>query len=218
LANWKTQLLLIYLLAPFAGAEVKVTADRNMGAEVTPQFKFEHVPSPTKNDIGAHAKLALVVGDTDDSSSALSVLTDGDLPNGEDQPSANFFFAAGTDGGRILMDLGQPTDVVAVNTYSWHQGARGPQVYNLYAADGNDPKFNPKPDEKTHPASCGWKLIATINTRPDKEEGGGQYGVSITDTTGTLGKFRYLLFDSVPTELDDPFGNTFYSEIDVLTK
>jgi hypothetical protein len=61
-------------------------------------------------------------------------------------------------------------------------------------------------------------LIATIDTRPEKGEGGGQYGVSITDTTGNLGKFRYLLFDSVPTELDDPFGNTFFSEVDVLTR
>jgi hypothetical protein len=40
--------------------------------------------------------------------------------------------------------------------------------------------------------------------------------VSIADSDGSLGKFRYLLFDIVKTETDDPFGNTFYSEIDVI--
>ena len=44
----------------------------------------------------------------------------------------------------------------------------------------------------------------------------GQCGVSISDTTGTIGNYRYLLFDIAPTETDDTFGNTFYSEIDVV--
>jgi hypothetical protein len=204
-------------LAPSAPAEVNVTIDRNTGIQATPQFKFQHVPSPVRDDAGAHARLSVIVGDPE-SATDLAVLTDGALPTAEDQPSANFFFAAGTDGGRILMDLGGVIDVTAVNTYSWHPNTRGPQVYNLYAADGTNPKFNPKPDENTHPINCGWKLIATVDTRPEKGEGGGQYGVSITDTTGSLGKFQYLLFDSIPTEIDDPFGNTFFSEIDVVSK
>ena len=45
-----------------------------------------------------------------------------------------------------------------------------------------------------------------------------QYGVSITDASGALGKYRYLLFDCIETETDDPWGNTFYSEIDVVAK
>jgi len=28
------------------------------------------------------------------------------LPKGEDEPDDNFFFDAGTDGGRLLLDLG----------------------------------------------------------------------------------------------------------------
>jgi hypothetical protein len=40
--------------------------------------------------------------------------------------------------------------------------------------------------------------------------------VSISDTDGALGKYRYLLFDVSSTENDDDFGNTFYSEIDVI--
>lgn len=36
------------------------------------------------------------------------------------------------------------------------------------------------------------------------------------NTTGSLGKFRYLLFDVSVTEREDNFGDTFYSEIDVI--
>ncbi|HEV7927669.1 MAG TPA: hypothetical protein VGR14_20120, partial [Verrucomicrobiae bacterium] len=47
-------------------------------------------------------------------------------------------------------------------------------------------------------------------------EPGGQYGVSIRGAAGALGDYRYLLFDCKTTETDDEFGNTFYSEINVL--
>ena len=40
--------------------------------------------------------------------------------------------------------------------------------------------------------------------------------MSIADSDGALGTYRYLLFDISCTEKNDPFGNTFYSEIDVI--
>ena len=49
-----------------------------------------------------------------------------------------------------------------------------------------------------------------------KEKSGGQYGVSIADSAGTIGKYRYLLFDLSATEMDDPFGNTFLSHVSVI--
>jgi len=58
--------------------------------------------------------------------------------------------------------------------------------------------------------------LTRIDTRPSKGEMGGQYGVSISDSSGTLGHYRYLLFVMACTESDDDFGNTFYSEIDVI--
>jgi hypothetical protein len=64
----------------------------------------------------------------------------------------------------------------------------------------------------------GWKLLATVDTRPAPGEPGGQFGVSITDTAGTMGRQQYLLFDISRTEDADAFGNTFYSEIDVIDK
>lgn len=208
--------LLILMLE--AHAEVKVTVEHNSGEAATADFKFRNIPPPAKDDVAAVAKLALVLGVKDGNSADLSALTDGYLPSSEDEPAANFFFNAGTSGGRFRIDLGSAMEIAQVNTYSWHPGTRGPQVYILYASDGTDTKFNVGPGVTTDPLSCGWKVIAIIDTRPDRGTGGGQYGVSITDTSGMLGKYRYLLFDCDATEYDDPFGNTFYSEVDVVAK
>jgi len=201
-----------------APSQVHVTVDRNTDNDATPAFKFKHVPPPVKNNEAANARLKLVVGKVDSNSPGLKALTDGVLPGNEDDPQANFFFADGSDGGRFLLDWGRTMEIAQVTTYSWHPDTRGPQVYNLFASDGTDPKFNPEPDAKTDPASCGWKLIATVDTRSKDGEDGGQYGVSITDASGALGKFRYLLIDSVPSETDDDWGNTFFSEINIIAK
>jgi hypothetical protein len=40
--------------------------------------------------------------------------------------------------------------------------------------------------------------------------------VSISEPEGTIGSYRYLLFDISRTEDRDAFGNTFYSEIDII--
>jgi len=201
-----------------AHAEVKVTIGYNPVAEATKDFKFKRVPPPIKDDAGTQAKLALVDGEIDANGADLSALVDGLLPAYEDEPSANYFFNAGTIGGRFSMDLGGVIEIAQVNTYSWHPNTRGPQVYKLYASDGTDAKFNPSPVNTVDPVACGWKLIAIVDTRPTQGDGGGQYGVSIADSGGSLGKYRYLLFSCVATEVDDDYGNTFYSEIDVIAK
>jgi hypothetical protein len=66
------------------------------------------------------------------------------------------------------------------------------------------------------PEKGGWKLIANVDTRQKGAVVGGQYGVNISDAGGAIGKYRHLLFDISRTEADDDFGNTFYSEIDVI--
>ena len=197
---------------------MKVTIDHNTGAAEAGTFKFKSVPSPSRDDIASKAKLALVDGQIDAGSADLNALVDGSLPTDEDEPGGNLFFAAGSMGGRLRIDLDSVIEVRQINTYSWHPNTRGPQLYKLYAADGHDPGFKADPKRPVDPATCGWKLIATVSTRPDKGDEGGQYGVSITDLRGALGKYRYLLFDVYPTELSDDWGNTFYSEIDVVAK
>ena len=211
-------LVAVLILCAAARADLRVTVDRNLGSDATYAFKFKNIPSPVKEDAAANATLVLIVGRRDTNGAPLSALVDGLLPNDEDQPDANFFFAQGTRGGRIRMDFGGVIEIGQINSYSWHANTRGPQFYNVFGSDGTDPKFNAAPDEKTNPADCGWKLIATVYTIPRQGGMGGQYGVSISDPSGSLGKYRYLLFDCDATEVNDAWGNTFYSEIDVIKK
>ncbi len=68
-----------------------------------------------------------------------------------------------------------------------------------------------------------WQRLATVDTRSTTEstnpsQWGGTYVVTIdlAKTAERFPKLRYLLFDVQQTESNDPFGNTFYQEIDVL--
>jgi len=198
------KLLLLFLLV--------VAFDHNPNSTATREFKFKNLPSPSKTDAATNAKLTMIDGDLDGGSAELAALTDGRLPSDEDEPGSNVYFRAGSSGGRFRMDFGSVIDIAQVNSYSWHPNSRGPQLYKLYAADGSDPKFNLDPKRGVDPASCGWKLIALVSTLPNEGEMGGQYAASVSD----VGKYRYLLFDVYVTELYDNFGNTFYSEIDVI--
>jgi hypothetical protein len=207
------------ILAAAAHAQTRITIDHNIGAAATAEFKFKRVPSPARNEATANAKVFLVDGEADPNSADVSALIDGLLPNSDDQPRRNFFFNAGSGGGRLQIDLGRLIQIAQINSYSWHPDTRAPQVYRVWASDGMDPKFNPEPKANVDPGTCGWKSIAVIDTRSNNEESdGGQFGVSITDLSGTLGRFRYLLFDCYVTEVGDDYGNTFYSEIDVVAK
>ena len=195
-------------------SDVKVTFDRNPISTATREFKFKNIASPAKDDAAANAKLTLIDGDLDQGSAELAALVDGRLPSDEDEPGSNVYFRAGSSGGRFRMDFTTPIDIAQVNTYSWHSNSRGPQLYKLYAADGSDPKFNPDPKRGVDPATCGWKLMALVSTLPQQGDDGGQYAASVSN----VGKYRYLLFDCYVTELYDNWGNTFYSEIDVIRK
>jgi hypothetical protein len=204
---------LMTLGSAFADSKVAIGCNHNDSANSGFEFS-DGVPNPSKTDAATDAKFTIVDGKADEAGGGLEKLHDGQLPDDQDEPSENFFFSAGSNGGRLQVDLNHAIEVKEVNTYSWHPGSRGPQNYNLYAAEGTESGFNAKPKRDTAPDSCGWKLIATIDTRSQGK--GGQFGVSISSTNGTLGKFRYLLFDVSPTERNDAFGNTFFSEIDVI--
>ena len=195
-------------------AEVGVVSARSQGG--SPEFKVENVPPPAKNDAAAKAKVTLVDGQRDQNGGDVAVLNDGQVAGTEDQPRANFFFAAGTDGGRVVVDLGSAIEVKQVNTYSWHAGTRGPQVYVLYGSEGSSGDFDAAPKRDKDLEKSGWKKLASVDTRPKEGEPRGQYAVSVAEPAGNLGKFRYLLLDISPTEKTDGFGNTFYSELDVV--
>jgi hypothetical protein len=203
------QILLLLLLV-----DPRIVFEHNSNSVATREFKFKNIASPSQDDAASRAKLTLIDGDLDGGSAELAALTDGRLPRDEDEPGSNVYFRAGSTGGRFRMDFGAAIDIAHVNSYSWHPNSRGPQLYKLYAADGSDPKFNLDPKRGVDPASCGWKLIALVSTLPDGGDMGGQYGASVSD----VGKYRYLLFDIYVTELYDNWGNTFYSEIDVINR
>jgi hypothetical protein len=207
--------LALFLSSGFAArGEIKIQTDRNADS-ATSSFKFKKVPSPASKDGATGKKFTIIEGERDPNGGEVEKLNDGKVPQEEDQPAENFFFNAGTPGGRLGLDLEKIIEIKQINTYSWHPSTRGPQVYKVYAADGKAENF--KADSKgSDPEKAGWKLIAKVDTR-DKEGGnGGQYGVSISDSEGSIGKYRYLLFEIAKTESDDEFGNTFYSEIDVI--
>ena len=200
-------------------AQTKITIDHNTGAAINPEFKFKSVPSPSRDDAASKARVVMVDGEADANSAGIEALIDGVLPTSDDQPRRNFFVTAGSGGARILIDLGRVIEIAAINSYSWHPDSRAPQVYRVWASDGSDVHFNAEPKANVDPRTAGWRILATVDTRsddPDKD--GGQFGVSISDARGSLGHFRYLLFDCYVTEVADNFGNTFYSEIDVVAK
>jgi hypothetical protein len=208
--------LSVLFVTAAASADVKVAFDRNDPGQATADFKFEHVPSPSKLNAATNAKFTMVDGDNDDNGGDLEVLHDGKLPATEDEPTSNFFFRPGIEGGRIAVDLGSAIDVKRINTYSWHPSTRAPQVYSVYASDGSGADFNASPGSSIDPEKCGWKLIAKVDTHPATGEPGGQYGVSISDSNGSLGKYRFVLFAISRTEANDDFGNTFFSEINII--
>jgi hypothetical protein len=197
-------------------AGIKVIAEHNTGANASSAFKFKNVPPPSKTDVATKATFTVVDGQRDGNGGDVSRLNDGRAPGDEDRPSENFFFRQGTDGGRLQIDFGSNATIKQVNSYSWHSDTRAAQVYKLYASEGGRSGFKAEPKRGTDPASCGWTLIASVDTRPTDGTGGGQHGVSISDSEGTIGSYRYLLFDISRTEDQDAFGNTFYSEIDVI--
>ena len=201
------------LFGSSAYAKINVaTAHRAMGTD----FVFKNVPLPANNDAATAARFTVVDGESDRNGGNVDVLHDGLVPSGADQPSKNFFFRPDSDGGRIQVDLGRSISVKQVGSYSWHAGARGPQVYALYAADGQAKGFKAEPKRGVDPLACGWTLIARVDTRLKDDDGGGQHGVAVTADRGVIGTFRYLLFDISQTESRDAFGNTFFSEIDVI--
>ena len=72
-------------------AEVKATVDRNEGVKASTAFKFEHVPSPAKDDAATKAKFT-VIGEADANWAEVGVVHDGATLTEEEEPAANFFF------------------------------------------------------------------------------------------------------------------------------
>lgn len=156
--------LSVLIFAVVCKAEIKTVTDRNGIESANFDFKFKNAPQPSRNDAATKAIFTIAEGRRDRNGGNLDKLHDGKVPMDEDQPSENFFFSAGTAGGRLLMDLGKTIEIKQVNTYSWHPTTRGPQLYKPYASDGKSEGFNQQPRNGSNPQTCGWKLIANVDT------------------------------------------------------
>ena len=64
------------LIARPAGADVKVSMERNSGEVASRSFRFADVPSPIKDNAAAKASLMIVDGEIDGNSAALSAIKD----------------------------------------------------------------------------------------------------------------------------------------------
>src|SRR4051812_35532855 len=196
-----------------ARGEAKVQVGYHANGEGSSKFEFPGIAAPSRNDAATDATFTLIDGDIDRNGGGPGKLHDGALPADEDEPANNFFLRGA--GGRLLVDLGKVTEIGSVQTYSWHPGARGPQVYKLYASEGSAADFNAKPAKGAELEKSGWQKIAEVDTRKAGAQMGGQYAVSIAGNSGPLGKYRYLIFDLEPTVSGNVQSNTFFSEIDV---
>jgi hypothetical protein len=200
---------------------VKVAVEHQAGRQ-SPEFKFEKIPSPSADDAGSGAVFELVDGQKASYGGSRDVLNDGKTPRGSNDEAGMFSLAELSMEGRLRADLGKAISIAQVNTYSWYRnGNRWPQVYCLYGSDGTDAKFNSAPKVGTDPAACGWKFIAMVDTRAtpggtDLHDGmEGRDGASVS---GDIGQCRYLLFNIFPTKASDHYGETFWSEIDIVEK
>jgi hypothetical protein len=182
--------------------------DHNSGAHANPWFYFGEAPRPSTNDIATAGAFSILEGEPAPRSGGLDALHDGKLPSGPDRPDQNFFFRNGADGGMVRIDLGHVILVQAVNTYSCHPSNRAPQIYTLYGSDGKETGFAASPQRGSDLEKLGWYRIASVDTGM-RGDFGGQWAVSLSGANGSLGRFRYLLFD-----IRNPELNTFYSEIE----
>jgi hypothetical protein len=209
-------LLMLAVLA-YRPAIADVTVQTG-STDVPSSFQMGTIPPPAINDIASVSSWAVARGVPDRNSGSLQLLYDGLVPRSDDSPRENFFFAPGTSNGCIAVDLGQLTEISEVVTYSWHSGSRGPHVYNLYASTGAQKDFRwNQVDNDADLVQCGWSRIASVDTR-NSGHLGGQHASVVSDPSGAIGTFRYLLFEMQPTEIDTPFGNTFFSEIDIVAR
>jgi len=127
-------------------------------------------------------------------------LNDGEAAMNNDDLERNVWF----DGkeSRVVADLQKAIEVGAVNTYSWHSSNRAPQVFTLWgAASDAMPSAAANLDKE-------WVKIASVNTDPLKNDG--MHGSSVFKPGGSVGKFRWLLWQNTKNG-----GGTFFSEMDV---
>lgn len=197
-------------------------------------FRFPTIEPPSNQDYAdrsrRHARIEVLRGALQKgekgASGPVSVLIDGKGQSHEDSPNESAFFANGEQGA-FLLDLGKTVNITKINTYSWHQNTtflpqrhRAVQKYTLYGHSGDH-----LPGTAGSLIEQGWVRVTRVNSDDffqvaDPLDRPAQQACSITAARGTIGKFRYLLW-----EVESTLGwhtretnNTFYGEFDVYAE
>jgi hypothetical protein len=208
-------------------AQIMVRIESGDGS---PAFRFPTIEPPSSSDAAdvsrGQACARIIRGELAPLSGDVTKLFDGKGQSSADAPQESVFFAANVF-GQILLDLGALKRVTKVNTFSWHRNrgrdddhVRATQKFALYGFAGDTPQAL---DQSS--ASQGWELIGRVNTdeffnvgeprsRPE------QQASSITAAGGTIGRYRYMLWDIRPSP--NAWGakedNTLYGEFDVYAQ
>ena len=132
----RTFLILFLLTAIPARAEVRIITERNVREAENAEFRFKTVPPLSDTDAAQDGTIEVLEGKADWGCEPKQLI-DGAGPSAQDVPGRSFCFGQGTNGGRIRLDLLAIKPIAQINTYSWNNGARAPQVYTLYASDGS---------------------------------------------------------------------------------
>jgi hypothetical protein len=200
----------------------------------TPAFDFPTIPPPSAEDYASTHPVRFEVDamrrpsqrtGVSPASAPVDVLVNGRAQQNPDDPSESFFFR-GDATGYIVMDLGRTVPIARIHTYSWHRNQvkpertlRAVQRYTLWGARDSRPAVLPSSEGPT-----GWTRVARVDTDAFFEIAGTkerppQQACRIVPADGTIGEFRFLAFEVLPTsDWEDVFPrHTFFSEIDIFT-
>ena len=114
-------------------------------------------------------------------------LNDGRLATNDEDAQAGVWFEE--NDARFVLDLGQTIDLGRVDTWSWHKSNRAPMDFILWAATGDK-----MPDARVVNPSAGWVKLAHASSVSLGE--GGKHALSVLNTTGSLGTYRWLMWES----------------------
>jgi len=168
------------------------------------------VPNNTTGDVALGKTVTLCDGSLQGDSQPVSALTDGLWQTSNDNP-AHSVYVAWAGNARVSIDLTQTPAITEIDTWSWHSGVRAPQEYYVWgaaspSATGTGLTFASYAFGGTGLAGAGYTLIGHVAT-------GTASGQWTTQFSGSIGSYRYLVFDIAPSP--NAGAGTFYGEIAV---
>lgn len=126
-------------------------------------------------------------------------LNDGKLAANDDDIKACTWFEQHE--ARWVLDLGKAVDLGRVDTWAWHKANRALMDIVIWGSDSAT-----MPDATGVDPAVAWVKLGAANTTKLGE--GGKHGVSVLNATGSLGSYRWLMWQSKRK-------GTFFTEVAV---